>query len=164
MSLYERDIQLYENSIEQLRQAVAGLTPEQLTRKPAPEAWSVTEVLSHLADHHIVISFRIREIISGSTARLPAFDQDAWVLHAQANESSAADILDFFEALVVYNRQLFRRIPAAFGEKSAVNARGQQVTLTEVIQAFADHLQTHLRQIARILSTDPAVAGPTNAS
>jgi hypothetical protein len=163
MSLSEQDIQLYENSISQLREAVAGLTEAQLTHKPSPHAWSVTEVLSHLADHHIVVSYRIREIISDSAARLPAFDQDAWVLHSRANESSAADILDFFEALVKYNRLLFKRIPAEYGEKSAVNIRGQRVTLSEVIRSFAEHLQTHLRQIARILGDAPAGSRTENA-
>lgn len=158
MSLSPNEIERYLNTIKPLREAVEGLSEDQLRRKPAPDKWSVTEVLSHLADHHLVVSFRIREIVSGSVARLPAFDQDDWVSRTFANEGSAADILDFFEALLVYNGLLLRRIPAEYGEKSAVNFRGETVTLSGVIRSFTEHFQRHLGQIDRIKRDDPSLS------
>ena len=86
-----------------------------------PDKWSVTEVLSHLTDHNIVVSFRIREIISGSTVQLPALGkmlgQDAWVSSAKANEGEAFEILDAFQALLTYNSLLLRRLSPQDGRK-----------------------------------------------
>lgn len=51
----------------QLVHATAGLSEEQLKWKAAPTSWSITEVLAHLADHSIVVSFRIRDILAATT-------------------------------------------------------------------------------------------------
>ncbi|TXK84806.1 DinB family protein [Paenibacillus sp. N3.4] len=150
MSEHTNDIQSYIDTHQQLITAIEGLTEEQLTWKETPEKWSVTEVLSHLADHNIVVSFRIREILSGSTVQLPAFSQDPWVSSARANEGAASDILDVFQALLTFNSLLFKRLPTQDWEKSGINFKGQVVKLTDVVQSFTAHVQVHLAQIERI--------------
>lgn len=144
------DLQAYLHTHQQLQEAIQGLSEEQLTWKAAPDKWSVTEVLSHLADHNIVVSFRIRAIISGATAQLPAFDQDPWVSSAKANQGSSSDILAIFQALLVYNQLLFQRLDITDWEKTGVNFKGQVLTLRDVVQSFVAHVQHHLGQIARI--------------
>ncbi|WP_035298074.1 DinB family protein [Brevibacillus thermoruber] len=150
MSQHQIDIRHYMDTHQQLKQAIEGLTEAQLKWKEGPHVWSVTEVLSHLADHNIVVSFRIREILSGSSARLPAFAQDPWVSHSKANESSASVILTIFHALLIYNSLLFQRLTDEDWRKTGVNAKGETISLAEVVQAFIDHVQVHLRQIERI--------------
>lgn len=150
MSQLVIDIQPYIDTNKQLRAAIEGLTDEQLKWKEHADKWSVTEVLSHLTDHNIVVSFRIREIISGSTVQLPAFGQDAWVNSAKANEGAAVDILDAFQALLTYNSLLLRRLSPQDWEKTGVNFKGQTLALTDVVQSFTAHVQVHLAQIERI--------------
>lgn len=84
----------YLNTHEQLVQALEDLTEEQLKWKAGPASWSVTEVLAHLADHSIVVSFRIRDILAGTEVQLPVFNQDAWVSGQYANSGNAADSLE----------------------------------------------------------------------
>ncbi|CAH1203659.1 hypothetical protein PAECIP111893_02027 [Paenibacillus plantiphilus] len=150
MSQLPVNIEQYLHTYEQLAQAVEGLTDEALKWKAAPNQWSVTEVLAHLADHNIVVSFRIREILSRSEARLPAFNQDPWVNGQRANEEDAADILNVFGALLHYNSLLFQRLSPDDWEKTGVNWKGDIVSLSAIIHAFIAHVQTHLAQIARI--------------
>ncbi|MFM9277444.1 DinB family protein [Paenibacillus jiagnxiensis] len=144
------DIQAYLDTHSKLVEATAGLNKEQLTWKAAPESWSVTEVLSHLADHNIVVSFRIRDILAGTTARLPAFEQDAWVSGQKANDGEAADILALFEHLLQYNALLFRRLTDHDWEKTAVNAKGETVRAADIVASFTRHVYNHLGQIERI--------------
>ncbi|OCT12379.1 hypothetical protein A8709_31620 [Paenibacillus pectinilyticus] len=144
------DLSAYLYTHQQLQEAIQGLNDGQLSWKPASDKWSVTEVLSHLADHNIVVSFRIRAIISGASAQLPAFDQDPWVSSAKANEGLASDILVLFHSLLVYNHALFERLSAEDWDKTGVNFKGQTLTLRDVVQSFVAHVQNHLGQIARI--------------
>lgn len=144
------DIQVYLDTYHQLVRAVEGLDRKQLTWKAAPESWSVTEVLSHLADHNIVVSFRIRDILANTTARLPAFNQDAWVSGQKANEGDAVDILAAFGHLLHYNSLLFRRLGDDDWEKSGVNASGETVRIADIVRSFTQHVGRHLDQIARI--------------
>ncbi|MBP1963328.1 DinB family protein [Paenibacillus aceris] len=144
------DIQAYLDTHNQLLQAVEGLTPEQLIWKETSSSWSVTEVLAHLADHSLVISFRIRDILAGTTVRLPAFNQDAWVSGQRANDGDAADILTIFNPLLRYNSLLFHRLSDEDWQKTGINAKGEAVSVTNIIQGFTKHVNTHLQQIERI--------------
>lgn len=150
MSQLPVNIETYLNTYDQLSQAIEGLSEEAVKWKPAPDQWSVTEVLTHLVDHSIIVSFRIREILSGSEARLPAFRQDPWVAGQHANEGSVADILSSFKALLQYNSLLFKRLTVEDWEKTGVNWKGDTVSLSAIIHAFIAHVQTHLAQIERI--------------
>src|SRR4051812_28856730 len=63
-------------------QRIAGLiTPMSegaLRQRPAPQKWSVAEILAHLADSEVVTSWRIRQILGAPGTSIQAFDQDAW--------------------------------------------------------------------------------------
>ncbi|MDP4097073.1 DinB family protein [Paenibacillus sp. P96] len=144
------DIQAYLDTRRQLAQATEELNKEQLTWKADPESWSVTEVLAHLADHNIVVSFRIRDILAGTTVKLPAFDQDAWVSGQKANEGEKADILALFGHLLEYNGHLFQRLSDEDWVKAAVNAKGETVRVADVVNGFTKHVHNHLGQIERI--------------
>lgn len=142
-------IEAYLHTFDQLHEAVAGLTEGQLRWKASPEAWSINEILTHLTDHNLVVSFRVREILAGSEVRLPGFDQVAWVKGQKANESSTEEILALFRQLLRYNAQLFRRLEPEDWNKTGVNAKGETVTLAKVVRSFIAHLQGHIGQIER---------------
>jgi uncharacterized damage-inducible protein DinB len=146
----QADIQAYLTTHQQLLQAVEGLNREQLTWKATPESWSITEVLAHLADHNIVVSFRIRDILAGTNARLPAFNQDAWVSGQKANDGDAADNLALFGHLLHYNGLLLQRLTDDDWDKNGVNAKGETVRIADIVNGFARHVSNHLGQIERI--------------
>jgi hypothetical protein len=53
--------------------------PEQALRRPeAPDKWSVTQVVQHLADSELVLGFRSRMILSENRPALQGYDQDKW--------------------------------------------------------------------------------------
>ncbi|MBM7566741.1 DinB family protein [Paenibacillus sacheonensis] len=140
----------YAELHRQLKQKINNLNEDQLTWKAATGVWSVTEVLSHLADHAIVVGFRIREILAESQAKLPAFNQNAWVESSSASKGSVDDILAFYDAYLTYNLQLLKRIAAEDWEKTGVNFKDETVTLRDVVWGFVKHVNHHVGQIERI--------------
>lgn len=150
MSQTKIEIQSYLDLHHHLQQVIEGLSAAQLRWKEASDRWSVTEVLSHLADHNLVVSFRIRAILAGSTDRLPGFAQDQWVSHSKANESTAAEILLLFQALLVFNSSLFSRLTVEDWEKTGINFKGEPLKLADAVGAFIKHAHHHIGQIERI--------------
>lgn len=144
------NIEAFLNTHGQLLAAVDGLNEEQVKWKQAPEVWSVQEVLSHLVDHSIVISFRIRDILAGTRAQLPAFNQDAWVSGQYSNNGDSSSILEIFQSLLHYNGVLFHRLTDADFAKTGTNFKGQTVSVADIIGGFTRHVQNHLDQIERI--------------
>ncbi len=146
----ESTIAAYLNAYEEIEKEIAGLSEQQLTWKVAPASWSITEVLAHLVDHSIVVSFRIREILAGSPVRLPAFDQDAWVAGQKANEEDILAIVAAAHAFVGYNARLLARLTDEEWSKGGINAKGDPVSISDIIPAFVAHIERHLGQVRRI--------------
>ncbi|SMF60366.1 DinB family protein [Paenibacillus barengoltzii] len=144
------NFEAFLNTHGQLVTAIDGLSEEQTTWKPKLESWSVLEVLTHLVDHSIVVSFRIRDILAGTEAQLPAFNQDAWVSGQYANAGKVSDVLQTFHALLLYNSLLLSRLDAEDLEKTGVNAKGETVSIKQIVEGFTNHVQRHLGQIDRI--------------
>ncbi|MDO3409126.1 DinB family protein [Saccharibacillus sp. CPCC 101409] len=142
-----------------LRRAIEGLDEERLSWKASPNSWSVKEVLGHLVDHSIVVSFRIRAVLAGTQERLPAFAQDAWVEGQHTNEGSAADILEAFHAALRYNGLLLRRLEPSEWEKNGINAQGGTVSIADIARGFSAHVERHLGQIDRIKAAQAEEAG-----
>lgn len=150
MSSVSVELEGYLNTHGQLVQAVEGLSEEQLRWKAEPSSWSVTEVLAHLADHSIVISFRIRDILADTKVQLPAFNQDSWVSGQHSNQGQAADSLGLFRSLLQYNSLLLGRLSPAEWEKSGINFKGETVRITDIVRGFTAHVERHLAQIERV--------------
>ncbi|PWV97313.1 DinB family protein [Paenibacillus cellulosilyticus] len=146
----EVNIQAYLDTHLQLTQAIAGLSEEELKWKQTEAKWSVTEVLAHLTDHNIVVSFRLRDILADTQARLPAFDQDRWVAGQHSNDGNVEDILAVFWSLVQYNGLLFARLSEQDWDKAGVNFKGETVRVRDIVRGFTNHVQHHLAQIERI--------------
>ncbi|MEK4854090.1 DinB family protein [Paenibacillus sp. FSL H7-0756] len=163
MSSVSVELDGYLNTHGQLVQAVEGLSDEQLRWKAELSSWSVTEVLAHLADHSIVVSFRIRDILADTKVQLPAFQQDAWVSGQHSNQGQAGDSLELFRSLLQYNSLLLGRLSPAEWDKSGINFKGEPVRITDIVRSFTAHVQNHLAQIERVkLGAQAGQANPAN--
>src|SRR2546428_8464727 len=64
---------------KKLERIIKGVPTAKLRKRPAPDKWSVNEILAHLADSEIVIGFRMRLILDAPGTPIAAVDQDSWV-------------------------------------------------------------------------------------
>src|ERR1700740_2122603 len=61
-----------------LQKAIKPLSKKQLMRRPEPGKWSIAEILAHLADAEVVLSWRMRLILGNSGQPIQAYDQEVW--------------------------------------------------------------------------------------
>jgi hypothetical protein len=139
----------------QLASLVDALAPESAERPPAPDKWSVREVLCHLADSEIVLAFRLRQTLAEDHHVIQPFDQDLWARNY--GTYSIDEALAVFTAVRQWNIALIRRvIPQALSRTVTHPERGQ-MTFQTLIETMAGHSLGHLRQIERIVA-QPAQA------
>src|SRR5260370_9914830 len=72
-------IKLQSATNRKLTRLVKGVPTAKLRKRPAPDKWSVAEILAHLADVEIVIGWRMRSILGAPGTAVQAYDQNAWV-------------------------------------------------------------------------------------
>jgi hypothetical protein len=87
-------IAAYEQGIDDLRTAVAGMTAEQVLSRPIPGKWSTLEVVAHLADTEIYYTDRIERTIALERPLLMGVDERPYPerLNYQAFDPSSGPI------------------------------------------------------------------------
>ncbi|CAN7409976.1 DinB family protein [Paenibacillus sp. LjRoot56] len=143
-------IDIYLATSELIKQRVSQLSREQLEWKPAPEKWSIKEVVAHLVDASFVHAVRIRKIVAENGNEFLLYDQDAWVASSRANQTELSDILLVFDAILAYNALFYGRLTDEQWERKG-NNNGKEISIADLFQGFIRHVQTHLLQIGRNL-------------
>jgi hypothetical protein len=140
----------YKATLASIKQYVNGLTDEEISWKPSTTAWSIKEIVQHLIDHHLVVSFRIRTLLSlDEPAQFVSFNQDNWVNEQHANLSTITELFAIYEHLIHFNSGLFDRLSEQQFAKQAINFKGELVTVTQIIEGLVSHVNHHLAQIER---------------
>src|ERR1017187_1484380 len=75
----EQPMKVQAATPKKLERLIRGISLSKLRKRPAPDKWSVVEILAHLADTEIVGGFRIRMILGAPGTPIAGFNQDAWV-------------------------------------------------------------------------------------
>jgi hypothetical protein len=136
----------------QIARLVKGVSRKKLSVRTAPDAWSVTEILAHLADSELVYGFRIRLILAASGTPIQGTDQDAWAKTLDYARHDPALSLEAFritrERLVGLLKSLPRESWSSYGMHSE---RGRE-TVTRVVEMLAGHDVNHMKQIGERLS------------
>ena len=141
----DRDlIEQYVAGGAKLRRAVTGLTAEELRTRPGPGAWSVQEVIIHLADSDAISIDRMKRILTEDNPPLLYADETAYVERLHPHEQDLEDALVLFEVGRRQWARVLRLLPdEAFLREGTHNRRGK-VTLGGFVADYVKHVEDHL--------------------
>ena len=140
-----------DKSPKQIAAAVSGLPDRTLRYKPAPNKWSILEILGHLADVEIVYAHRFRQMLADKKPVIAPMDVDDWATRLGYGEESPAELVAAYGLNRHRTLQLLRRLKPGDLEKSAYHPEYQRdVTVAEYVEKIATHGANHLAQIERL--------------
>ena len=140
-------IQNYLAGIDQLRDALRGLSPEQLKATPVPGKWSTLQVVCHIADFEPVYADRMKRVIAEEEAQLLSGDPDLFAARL------AYHVRDVREELAVISsvRHQMARILAAQTDSVFQRAGRHSVdgllTLETLLRRITGHIPHHVSHI-----------------
>ncbi len=76
--------------------------------KYAPEKWTVNDLVQHIIDAEIVFMYRALCVARGDKTSLPGFEQDDYVVQAQADFKSLNELTQSFELVRNTTINLFK--------------------------------------------------------
>src|SRR5580704_7478490 len=130
---------------------IKNVSPAKLRKRPAPDKWSVTEILAHLGDAEIVTAWRIRSILGAPGTAIQAYDQNAWVAAGRYNERNPRECLEVFRAVREANLGVLKRLKPEQWKHHGMHAERGEETIERILHMMAGHDINHLRQIESIL-------------
>jgi hypothetical protein len=137
---------------ERLSQLIKGVSTSELRRRPAPEKWSVSEIIAHLADSEIIIGFRLRFILGSPGAPVVNCDQDQWATSGHYDKRDPQKSVELFRVLRESNLALLESLkPEQWKQYGMHSERGQE-SIEQMARMYAGHDINHLQQIEEILA------------
>jgi hypothetical protein len=141
-----------------LRGLMAELSAGDVRWKPAPDRFSVGEVLAHLchAEGHCYRA-RLDRFMSEEN---PEFESDDAQHHLDLYRNMGPeDAFDHFEEQRETNIETLRDLPPDAGERKAVHKKVGPITLAQMLNEWALHDLGHIRQIAELVRARKYLAG-----
>jgi hypothetical protein len=129
---------------------VAGAPPDVLGWREAPDAWTIVEVLAHMADAEITDwPPRVEAILRG-TGRFPPFDREGGFTRYRG--WSAEALVGEFGQLRRANVEKLDRASISTAQLTMTGEHPEfgAVTLAQLLATWAAHDMAHVSQIARI--------------
>jgi uncharacterized damage-inducible protein DinB len=133
-----------------LEKILRAATPEQMQWKPAPQRWSVSEVLAHLADVERVFRGRAQLIAERELPAIASYDQEEAYRRGDYSSGRAEDHLRRFHQEREATLRLLRTLPDAALARRGQHSEIGEFTLSELLHEWAFHDLGHIRQIAEL--------------
>jgi len=144
-------IEILGSTPEKIRREISGLSPRQLKARPAPDKWSIQEILAHLDDvEELGMRARVAVMIEQEEPSLPPFDQERRAIEQKYDQRDPLGTLDHFARQRKANVKWLRTLkPAQLRRKGHHQAVGE-ITAGEMIHEWAFHDLGHLKQILEV--------------
>jgi hypothetical protein len=139
-----------------LAKLLKDVTPATARKRPAPEKWSIAEIVAHIADAELVGGYRVRAILGAPGTPIMAFDQDMWVIALHYEKRNLAKAVEQYRALREANLALYKTLtPEQWKQYGVHNERGPE-TVETIARTFAGHDLNHFQQIEQIVASSKA--------
>jgi uncharacterized damage-inducible protein DinB len=140
-------IEAYVEGARQLRQAVAGLTREQIVARPIAGKWSILEVIAHLADFEPVYVDRMKRVIAEDNPTLLGADQDKFAKALGYQDRDLQEDLTIIEVTRSQMARILRKLPDAALQRTGVHNERGPMTLEKLLTTITGHIPHHLKFI-----------------
>ncbi len=139
-----------EQAPSRLRNAVNGLTPEQLDTPYRPEGWTVRQVVHHLPDSHVNSYVRFKLALTEDKPTIRPYLEDRWAQLDDARKAPIEISLNLLETLH-YRWMLFlKSLSDADFKRTLIHPESGEIYLDKNLCMYAWHGRHHTAQITSL--------------
>ncbi|PUB04350.1 DinB family protein [Paenisporosarcina sp. OV554] len=143
-------IEEYGSGYKMLREAIEGLSEDELRFKPASDKWSIHQILIHMADSEMVSTQRLKKVLSEEEPLLMSIDQDAWANALGYEQLDREQYLLLFQLLRSSMLPILAQLTSEQFERVGNYADAGRFTFKELLEYRVQHVRGHLAQIKQV--------------
>ena len=137
----------YARGPQLLREAVAGMSREELVARPVPGKWSTLEVVCHIADVEPIYADRIKRTIVEDEPTLFGMDPDRFLARLPCHQRDVEAELDLVAAVRRHLTGILRHLDPSALQRTGRHSVDGPLTAATFLQRITNHLPHHLRFI-----------------
>ncbi len=145
MSTLQTLIDQYLDGPRQLRQAVAGMSREQVLARPIAGKWSTLEVVAHLTDFDPILADRMKRVIAEDKPTLLGADENQFAAALAYHQRDLQEELTILEATRSQLARILRTLPESALQRVGIhNERGPR-NLQQLLETTINHIPHHVK-------------------
>lgn len=149
-SAIETEIRVIEEFPQRLRDAVKGMSDEQLDTLYRPGGWSARQVVHHLADSHINCYVRFRWALTENNPDIKTYYEDRWAELPDAKTADPEISLALLEAIHRRWVLLMRSFTPEDFTRTFNHPENGVMSLKNAIALYSWHCRHHLAHIEKL--------------
>jgi hypothetical protein len=135
-------------TVERAAGRLRGLTAAQVSSRPAPDRWTIKEVIGHLIDSAANNHQRFVRGQFIDKLVFPKYEQNEWVACQHYNDRDWSELIDLWQSYNGHVAHVMRTAdPKALGVTCVIGSY-EPVTLLFLMEDYVVHLKHHLKKIA----------------
>jgi len=152
LSAEDRDaaIRVLETAPDAFREAVRGLSDDQLDTHYRDGGWTVRQVLHHLADSHVNADLRTRLALTEDTPMVRAYDEGAFAELADARGAPVELALLTLEGVHGRWTRLLRALDEQDFARRYQHPDGRPGTVDTLVSIYAWHSRHHTAHVTAL--------------
>lgn len=148
----QNHFKVFQSTAGKLQRLLKRVPASRLKKQPAPDKWSVAEILGHLAESEIVFGYRMRMILGSNGTPIQAFDQDKWHANAGYLARNAKMAFELFRIVRESNVALLKSLKKEQWSFYGMHQERGRETIARMVGLYAGHDVNHVKQIEGILN------------
>lgn len=144
---HDRLVAEYLAGPQLLRDAIAGMTPEQIDAAPIPGKWSTRQVICHIADFEPVYADRIKRVIAEDQPLLMSGDPDLFAAKLAYDQRDIENELRLIEIVRQQVATILRAVPAETFQRTGKHSTDGPLTIETLLTRITGHIPHHVQTI-----------------
>jgi uncharacterized damage-inducible protein DinB len=137
-------IEQYLAGPDQLRQAVRGLSRDQIAARPIAGKWSTLEVVAHIADFEPILAERMMRVISHERPLLTVADENLFAATLHYPERNLEEELAIIDLTRKKMARILQALPAEAANRVGVHTFRGLLSLDAILQSAVNHIPHHV--------------------
>lgn len=142
-----KKIESYGRAFDTLRAALERFPKEAWDYRPAPDHWTIQEIVIHIADSETNSYVRCRRFIAEPGKDLMAYDEGQWAKALRYGEQSAEVSLELFRWLRRASYELIRDLPEEVWHPGNYHPENGMTTMDDWLDTYERHVRDHIAQM-----------------
>ena len=142
-------IESYSKAYDKLVEAIKEIPREMWHYKPAPNKWSIHEIIIHIADSEANSFCRAKKFIAEPGSTVMAYDQDAWAIKLDYSNQNTEDALELFKLLRRITYNVIKDLPDEIWNNHIMHPENGRMTMDDWLVVYDNHIPIHINQMKR---------------
>jgi uncharacterized damage-inducible protein DinB len=137
----------YAAGPQQLRDAINGMTPEQIDSAPIPGKWSTRQVICHLADFEPVYADRMKRALAEDEPTIFGGDPDAFAACLAYEHRDIEEEWLMIESIRNHMARILRTLPPEAFDRTVNHSEDGPISLRTLLERITNHIPHHIQFI-----------------